>query len=159
MQVGIVHNRSQAVHKRLKEAGVSENIKNPNNGIGQKLSSPLQIHAVTECSDVQGMISDNIYNSNNGQNPEKTISIQPNAIKNSILDKALQGVNVMLDYQKTLYIVKHPNKPLMNLEYEMDRKSEWNRIERCCIYVINYVLTEHFEPYHLMQQNEKKTTV
>ena len=106
---------------------------------------------------MQDLVSDNIYNPNNGQIPEQSISVQPNACKNLILDNALQGVNVVLNYQKTLYIVEHPNKPLTNLEYEMDKKSEWNRIERCCIYVINYVLTEHFEPYHLMQQNEKVT--
>uniref|UniRef100_A0A914CSK3 NR LBD domain-containing protein n=1 Tax=Acrobeloides nanus TaxID=290746 RepID=A0A914CSK3_9BILA len=159
MQVGIVHNRSQAAHKRLREASATENIENPNNGIGQELSPPLKINAVSEGSDVQDLVSDNIYNPNNGQIPEQTIPMQPNASKNSILDNALQGVNVVLNYQKTLYIVEHPNKPLTNLEYEMDKKSEWNRIERCCIYVINYMLTEHFEPYHLMQQNEKKIII
>jgi hypothetical protein len=75
--------------------------------------------------------------------------------QNSILNKLLQGVNVFLNAQKTLYIVEHPNQSVTNLEFEMDRKSEWNRIERYCVYVINSMLTEHFEPYNMMQQKEK----
>ena len=45
----VVHNRSQAAHKRSREVSATENIENPNNGIGQELSPPLKINAVSVC--------------------------------------------------------------------------------------------------------------
>uniref|UniRef100_A0A914DDK1 Nuclear receptor domain-containing protein n=1 Tax=Acrobeloides nanus TaxID=290746 RepID=A0A914DDK1_9BILA len=135
MKVELVHKRSQALGVQRRSIGSQESYspENKNLVLKQELS-PMQ--------------------------PSTTSTQEMEIVnQNSILNKLLQGVNVFLNAQKTLYIVEHPNQSVTNLEFEMDRKSEWNRIERYCVYVINSMLTEHFEPYNLMQQKEKRLII
>uniref|UniRef100_A0A914CSA3 Nuclear receptor domain-containing protein n=1 Tax=Acrobeloides nanus TaxID=290746 RepID=A0A914CSA3_9BILA len=77
----------------------------------------------------------------------------------SLLNKILQGIKAYLSAQQTLYVVEHPNKTLSNLEFEKDTKIEWNRVERYCVFVINSMLNESFEPYNLMQESQKRLIV
>uniref|UniRef100_A0A914E5E4 Nuclear receptor domain-containing protein n=1 Tax=Acrobeloides nanus TaxID=290746 RepID=A0A914E5E4_9BILA len=95
---------------------------------------------------------------NNAQPIEKKPEMESSS-QTFILNKILQGLKAYLNAQKTLYVVEHPDKTLNNLEFEIDTKTEWNRIERYCIFVLNSVLNEYFEPYNLMQESQKRLIV
>uniref|UniRef100_A0A914CRB4 Uncharacterized protein n=1 Tax=Acrobeloides nanus TaxID=290746 RepID=A0A914CRB4_9BILA len=111
--------------------------------------------------DEHGLVLQEGQSNNNHTTSTSNIQNQDleSSAQTSLLNKVLQGIKVYLNAQKTLYVVEHPNKTLSNLEFEKDKKSEWNRIERYCAYVINSMLNEYFEPYNLMHESQKRLIV
>uniref|UniRef100_A0A914EB43 NR LBD domain-containing protein n=1 Tax=Acrobeloides nanus TaxID=290746 RepID=A0A914EB43_9BILA len=90
------------------------------------------------------------------------VQIIPNPVQNfdnfnpdSILRRILQGINIYMNSQKSLYNIENQTKMFTPLEFMPANKSDCYRLEKNCIPMINSMLNEYFEPYNLMNPSEK----
>uniref|UniRef100_A0A914DKE2 Nuclear receptor n=1 Tax=Acrobeloides nanus TaxID=290746 RepID=A0A914DKE2_9BILA len=71
------------------------------------------------------------------------------------LNRLLQGIRNYMSSQKSLFTVENPDKIFSSPKFIPMKKSEYDRMEKACITLINSMLNEYFEPYGNLKNEEK----
>uniref|UniRef100_A0A914DP75 NR LBD domain-containing protein n=1 Tax=Acrobeloides nanus TaxID=290746 RepID=A0A914DP75_9BILA len=71
------------------------------------------------------------------------------------LSRLFNGIKNFLDAQKSVLIAQNPGIMLENAKFRLIKKSEFDQFEKFTIPLMNSMLTEFFEPFLSLNQEEK----